>query len=211
MVIHVKRLGLTDYNVVFAAMKNFTLNRQAETIDELWLTQHYPVYTQGQAGKPEHLLTTSNIAVVQSDRGGQVTFHGPGQIVLYFLVNIKKRGIGVRQFVSLLEQIVIELLADDGIVAVTKADAPGVYIDNQGRLDKIASLGLRVKNGCTYHGLALNVDMDLTPFQAINPCGYQGLQMTQYTTWVDNVEIKTIEDRLITIAQQRLTTLSHLS
>ncbi len=179
MDIVVKHLGNTDYATVFERMKTFTNSREDNTPDELWLTQHYPVFTQGQAGKAEHILNRSDIPVVQSDRGGQVTYHGPGQIVLYFLVDIKRRKIGVRQMVCLIEKTVIDALDNVGVAAVTKPDAPGVYIERDGCLEKISSLGLRVRNGRTYHGLALNVDMDLSPFKDINPCGYRGLKMTQ--------------------------------
>lgn len=168
-------LGQTHYACVFEQMKQFTAERSTETPDELWLTQHHPVFTQGQAGKSEHLLNPKGIAVIQSDRGGQVTYHGPGQLVLYFMIDIKRQNIGVRQMVSLIEQTVVDTLADYQVLGEPRADAPGVYVDSK----KIASLGLRVRNGRTYHGVALNVAMDLTPFSYINPCGYEGLQMTQ--------------------------------
>ncbi|MCF4010290.1 lipoyl(octanoyl) transferase LipB [Rheinheimera sp. UJ63] len=154
-------------------MQQFTDNRHSDTPDEIWLLQHQPVFTQGQAGKEEHLLFPGDIPVVKVDRGGQVTYHGPGQLVVYVLLDIKRRQLGVRNLVTMLEQILIELLQRYQINAAAKADAPGVYVDGA----KIASLGLRVRKGCTFHGLALNVDMDLTPFQRINPCGYAGMQM----------------------------------
>ncbi len=181
----VKHLGLVDYLPTFAAMQAFTLARDASTPDELWLLEHPPVFTQGLAGKPEHILQTSDIPVVQIDRGGQVTYHGPGQLVAYLLLDLRRHKLGVRDLVRLLENSVIGVLADEGITAYGKVDAPGVYIHRQTELGeyeaKIASLGLRIKNGCCYHGLALNVSLDLAPFALINPCGYQGLQVTRMT------------------------------
>jgi len=171
----VRRLGVQSYETIWHAMQNFTNQRNAETPDEIWLVEHHPVYTQGQAGKPEHLLHATSIPVVQSDRGGQVTYHGPGQLVFYPLLDVRRLGIGVRELVTTLEQSVIQLLASYHIDAEAKADAPGVYVNNA----KIASLGLRIRHGRSFHGLALNVAMDLTPFQHINPCGYAGLAMTQ--------------------------------
>ena len=171
----VRRLGLQPYEPIFARMRDFTLSRDAQTPDELWLLEHPPVFTQGQAGKPEHVLLPGDIPVVQSDRGGQVTYHGPGQLVGYVLVDLHRRGYGIRSLVTRLEQSMIECLAAYGIAAAARPDAPGVYVDGR----KIGSLGLRVRKGCTYHGLSLNVAMDLAPFQRINPCGLQGLAMTQ--------------------------------
>jgi len=171
----VRRLGLQPYEPTVQAMREFTLARDAATGDELWLLEHPPVFTQGQAGKPEHVLLPGDIPVVQSDRGGQVTYHGPGQLVGYVLLDLHRLGYGIRSLVTRLEQAMIECLALYGIVAAARPDAPGVYVDGR----KIASLGLRVRKGCTYHGLALNVAMDLAPFQRINPCGFQGLAMTQ--------------------------------
>lgn len=156
-------------------MQAYTAQRDADSADLLWLLEHPPVFTQGQAGRPEHVLTYSDIPVVQIDRGGQVTYHGPGQVVIYLLMDLRRRGYGVRELVRRMEQAVIDLLAMQGVVAERKTDAPGVYVQNA----KIAALGLRVKGGCTYHGLALNVDMDLAPFGQINPCGYPGLMVTQ--------------------------------
>lgn len=202
MHIIVRDLGLSDYEEVFSAMKDFTAQRNKETTDELWLTQHNPVFTQGQAGKKEHILNQGNIPIVQSDRGGQVTYHGPGQLVIYLLIDIKRRKIGVRQMVSLIEDSVIELLARFQITALAKSDAPGVYIDNK----KIASLGLRVRNGRTYHGVSLNIDMDLSPFQFINPCGYQGLQMTQLIEQIHDCDFDTIGKQLSDIMITRLET-----
>ncbi|MFO7543225.1 MAG: lipoyl(octanoyl) transferase LipB [Thiobacillus sp.] len=171
----IRHLGTVDYAPTWRAMQDFTAQRSADTPDEIWLLEHPPVYTQGQAGKPEHLIAVTTIPVVPIDRGGQITYHGPGQIVAYVLVDLRRRGYGIRELVTRLEQAVIDLLAARGVNAVRKAGAPGVYVADA----KIAALGLRVKHGCTYHGLALNVDMDLSPFAAINPCGYAGMRVTQ--------------------------------
>ncbi len=164
-----------DYTKVWHAMQEFTDNRNDNTLDELWLVEHPAVFTQGQAGKAEHLLMPGDIPVVKVDRGGQVTYHGPGQQVIYCLINLRRKKIGIRQLVTLIENAIIAALGDDNISAYAKADAPGVYVDDK----KIASLGLRVRKSCTFHGLALNVNMDLSPFLRINPCGYAGLEMTQ--------------------------------
>jgi len=171
----VKDLGRQPYAPMYAAMREFTLARTAETPDELWFLEHDPVFTQGQAGKAEHVLAPGDIPVVQSDRGGQITYHGPGQLMGYVLLDLHRLGYGIRSLVSRLEQSVVDCLAGYRIAAAPKRDAPGVYVAGR----KIASLGLRVRKGCSYHGLALNVAMDLEPFGRINPCGYQGLQMTQ--------------------------------
>ena len=171
----VRQLGLQDYRPVWQSMTDFTNQRTPETPDELWLVEHPPVFTQGQAGKPEHLLLPGDIPVIQTDRGGQVTYHGPGQLVAYPLLDLRRLKMGVRDLVSAIEQAIVATLAVYGIEAYPKPDAPGVYVAG----DKIASLGLRVRRGCSFHGLALNVDMDLEPFQRINPCGYEGLAMTQ--------------------------------
>ncbi len=171
----IRFLGIVDYEPTWRAMQQFTAQRTAVTRDEIWLLQHQPTYTQGQAGKPEHLLNAHNIPVVQIDRGGQITYHGPGQIVAYLLLDLRRWKINVRQLVRLMEQAVIDVLAAYAIVASGRTDAPGVYVNDA----KIASLGLKIKNSCSYHGLALNVDMDLTPFSFINPCGYAGLRVTQ--------------------------------
>ena len=179
-VLGVRELGVQAYEPVWHAMQDFTNQRTADTADELWLVQHPPVFTQGQAGKAEHLLLPGDIPVVQVDRGGQVTYHGPGQLVAYPLVDVRRLGLGVRELVSRIEQSLIDLLASYGVSAEARADAPGVYVDGA----KIASLGLRIRRGCSFHGLALNVDMDLQPFQRINPCGYAGLAMTQLTDHV---------------------------
>jgi lipoyl(octanoyl) transferase len=156
-------------------MQDFTARRTADTPDEIWLLEHPPVYTLGQAGRREHLIAETGIPVVPIDRGGQITYHGPGQVVAYVLVDLRRRGYGIRDLVTRLEQAVIDLLAAQGVAAARLGGAPGVYVDGA----KIAALGLRVRHGCTYHGLALNVDMDLAPFAAINPCGYPGMRVTQ--------------------------------
>jgi lipoyl(octanoyl) transferase len=170
----VRDLGLRDYLQTWQAMREFTDARSDQTRSEFWIVEHAPVFTQGQAGKAEHLLTTGGIPVVQTDRGGQVTYHGPGQLVIYLLISLREAGIGIRRLVSLIEQSIIDLLDSRDLVGESRADAPGVYVGGR----KIASLGLRVRRGCTYHGLALNVNNDLEPFQRINPCGYPGLEVT---------------------------------
>lgn len=164
-----------DYVPVWDAMRQFTANRNDETPDQIWMLTHQPVFTQGQAGKPEHLLNTEEIPVVQIDRGGQVTYHGPGQLVAYVLIDIRRAGIGVRELVENIEQSVVDVLAQFGIVGESQRKAPGVYVNGA----KIAALGLRVRQGCSYHGLSFNVDMDLSPFRRINPCGYEGMTVTQ--------------------------------
>jgi len=170
-----RRLGRVEYAPTLAAMQAFTATRTPDTPDELWLLEHPPVFTLGQAGKREHVLQDIGIPVVPIDRGGQVTYHGPGQVVIYLLLDLKRRGYGVKELVRRMEQAVIDLLAEVGIKGERLAGAPGIYVDGA----KIAALGLRVKGGCTYHGLALNVHMDLAPFRAINPCGYAGMAVTQ--------------------------------
>lgn len=174
----VRRLGRTDYLATWRAMQRFTAERDAGTCDELWLTEHAPVYTLGIAGRREHLRASDAVPVVQCDRGGQVTYHGPGQVVLYALVDLRRRGLGVRRFVRLLEASVIDLLGAHRVPAYGRVDAPGVYVTLDRAPAKIAALGLRVRNGASYHGLALNVDMDLTPFLGIDPCGHAGLRVT---------------------------------
>jgi lipoyl(octanoyl) transferase len=171
----VRYLGRCAYQVSWAAMRAFTDARRPGSAAELWLLEHPPVFTLGQAGKKEHLLAPGDIPVVQSDRGGQVTYHGPGQLVVYLMVSLRELGVGIRQLVTILEQSVIDLLGAYDVSATARPDAPGVYVEGR----KIASLGLRVRRGCTYHGLALNVDMDLEPFSRINPCGQRGLAVTQ--------------------------------
>lgn len=171
----IKHLGQLDYEPAWRAMQDFTAARNEDTPDELWVLEHPPVFTLGQAGKREHLLRPTDIPVVSIDRGGQITYHGPGQVVVYVLVDLKRRGYGVKELVYRMEQAVIDLLTESGIQAERKADAPGVYVAGA----KIAALGLRIKQGRSYHGLALNVDMDLSPFALINPCGYPGMAVTQ--------------------------------
>jgi len=171
----VKRLGRVDYEPTFRAMQDFTATRSAETPDELWVVEHPPVYTLGQAGKPEHILRDVGIPTIKIDRGGQVTYHGPGQVVIYLLLDLSRLKIKVRELVTAIEQGVIDLLAAYGVAAARRDGAPGVYVGDA----KVAALGLRIRNGCSYHGVSLNVDMDLSPFAAINPCGYAGLKVIQ--------------------------------
>jgi lipoyl(octanoyl) transferase len=166
---------MQDYESIWHAMQEYTDTRDSNSQDELWIVEHSPVFTQGQAGKSEHILNPGDIPVIQVDRGGQVTYHGPGQLVVYPLIDIKRNKIGVRQLVNHIEQSIVDMLGQYDIEAYAKADAPGVYINER----KVASLGLRIRKGCSFHGLALNVDMDLAPFQRINPCGYAGLEMVQ--------------------------------
>ena len=177
----VRELGLVDYPVAWQAMQRFTNERQPDTVDEIWLLQHPRVFTQGQAGKAEHLLLPGDIPVIQADRGGQVTYHGPGQLVCYLMLDVRRLGFGVRELVSRIEQSLIDLLASYDVQALANPDAPGVYVQGA----KIASLGLRIRNGRSFHGLALNVDMDLEPFGRINPCGYAGMAMTQLADLVE--------------------------
>ncbi|HEX5515008.1 MAG TPA: lipoyl(octanoyl) transferase LipB [Gammaproteobacteria bacterium] len=197
----IRRLGLVPYASTFAAMREFTERRDDTTPDEIWLLQHPPVFTLGLTGKREHLLAPGEIPIIETDRGGQVTYHGPGQLVLYPLLNLRRRDLGVRRLVTILEQSVVGLLADLGIAALARPDAPGVYVDDR----KIASLGLRVRRGCSYHGLSLNVAIDLEPFQRINPCGYAGLEVTQLRDLAVEREAEAIEDALLThlLAQLR--------
>jgi len=185
-------LGLVAYEPAWHAMQRFTNERGRDVGDEVWLVQHPPVFTQGQAGKAEHLLLPGTIPVVQVDRGGQVTYHGPGQLVAYLMLDVRRLGFGVRDLVTRIERSLIALLASYGVTAVAKAEAPGVYVDGA----KIASLGLRIRNGCSFHGLALNVDMDLEPFRRINPCGYAGLAMTQLCDHAGPIEFAEVSARL---------------
>jgi lipoyl(octanoyl) transferase len=190
--LHVRRLGLMDYETVWRAMQKFTDERDEDTDDELWLVEHPPVFTQGQAGLPEHLLAPGDIPVIQVDRGGQVTYHGPGQIVAYPLIDIARLGLGVRRLVHGIEQVIVDVLDSYGVNGQPIEGAPGVYVDGV----KIASLGLRIRRGKSFHGLAFNVDMDLEPFQRINPCGFQGLKVTQLSAFTD-VTMADVEDRLL--------------
>ena len=182
----IRQLGQRAYEPTWQAMQDYTDTRDEFSADEIWLVEHDPVFTQGQAGKEEHLLMPGDIPVVKVDRGGQVTYHGPGQQVMYVLFNLRRLKIGVRELVTWLEECVVSTLADYGVNAYAKPDAPGVYVDDK----KIASLGLRVRRGCSFHGLALNVNMDLAPFSRINPCGYAGMAMVQSS---DLAGPKTIE------------------
>ncbi len=194
MPLEVINLGQQDYASCWQAMSDFTNQRDEATLDQLWLVEHPPVFTQGQAGKAEHVLVPGDIPVVQTDRGGQVTYHGPGQLVAYPLLDLRRLKIGVRDLVTALEQTIIATLAHYGIDSAAKPDAPGVYVNGR----KIASLGLRVRRGCSFHGLALNVDMDLSPFLRINPCGYQGLAMTQIRDLIaDCPDLPQVQNQLV--------------
>ena len=189
--IHIHELGLQPYEPIWENMKLFTSTRTEQTVDELWLLEHPPIYTQGQAGKPEHLLNPSAISVVQSDRGGQITYHGPGQLVAYCLLNLKRRHLSIKTLVQGLEETLIQLLASYGLQAQRRCGAPGIYIDDK----KIASIGLRVKQGCSYHGIALNVKMDLMPFKNINPCGFSSLEMTQLADYLPEITVPEVMQR----------------
>lgn len=190
--LRVRRLGRADYEPTWRAMQAFTDQRDAATDDELWLVEHPPVFTQGQAGKAEHVLAPGDIPVIQVDRGGQVTYHGPGQIVAYPLIDLKRLGVGVRDFVHRIEEAIIRVLARYGVEGERAAGAPGIYVEG----DKIASLGLRVRRGCTFHGLAFNIDMDLEPFGRINPCGFAGLRVIRLCDLAE-VEFAAVEDHLV--------------
>ncbi|WP_419963015.1 lipoyl(octanoyl) transferase LipB [Pantoea vagans] len=189
----VRQSGLCDWQSVSDAMHHYTDQRDDQSRDEIWLVEHPPVFTQGQAGKAEHLLMPGDIPVVQSDRGGQVTYHGPGQQVMYVLIDVKRRKLGVRQLVTILEETVIATLAVFGVSARARADAPGVYVGEE----KICSLGLRIRKGCSFHGLALNVAMDLSPFLRINPCGYAGMSMTQLKNFQPAVTTEQVRSPLV--------------
>ncbi|WP_432757969.1 lipoyl(octanoyl) transferase LipB [Motilimonas eburnea] len=196
----VRQYPLCEYQTVWQQMKTFTDTRGEQDADEIWLVQHPSVFTQGQAGKAEHVLIPGDIPVVASDRGGQVTYHGPGQQVAYILVNLKRKDFGVRDLVSHIENALIALLQEYQVESYAKPDAPGVYVGNK----KMASLGLRIRKGCSFHGLALNVDMDLTPFQRINPCGYAGLEMTQLRDFTDAIDFNQLQRQLIEQLSQLL-------
>ncbi|NRA55039.1 MAG: lipoyl(octanoyl) transferase LipB [Gammaproteobacteria bacterium] len=196
----IRQLNRRDYESVWHAMQDYTDTRDAQSRDEIWLVEHDPIFTQGQAGKEEHLLFPGDIPVVKVDRGGQVTYHGPGQLVAYFLLDIRRLKCGVRDLVTHIEQSLVELLNIYDIKAYPKPDAPGVYVDGK----KIASLGLRIRKGCSFHGLALNVDMDLGPFKRINPCGYSGLEMVQINDLSGPIELASVEKNLTKIIAQRL-------
>ena len=197
----IRRLGLVDYQPTLDAMRRLTEERGADTPDEIWLLQHPRVFTQGQAGKAEHVLAPGDIPVIKVERGGQVTYHGPGQLVAYLMLDLRRKNLGVRDLVTAMEQSLVDVLALHGVEAAPRADAPGVYVG----ADKIASLGLRVRRGCSFHGLALNLDMDLEPFRRINPCGYAGLRMTQLTEHVEGpVDTLLVEEQLATALRKRL-------
>ena len=200
MGILVRRMGLAEYLPVYEKMREFNAGRVESTPDEFWLLQHQPVYTNGLAGRPEHLPINAEIPVVKADRGGQVTYHGPGQLVLYILLDMKRRKLGVRELVSRMENAVIALLARHGILAESRMDAPGVYVQGA----KICSLGLRVKRGCCYHGLSLNVDMDLSPFSRINPCGYRGLEVTMTKSLGMQETVEELGEELVPILEEML-------
>lgn len=188
----VRFLEQQDYQTCWEAMQQFTKQRDENTIDEIWLLEHDPVLTQGQNGKAEHILNPGSIPVIRVDRGGQVTYHGPGQLVVYTLVDLRRKKINVREIITILEKSVIDLLATYQLNALAKSEAPGVYVENK----KICSLGLRIRKGCSYHGLAFNISMDLEPFSRINPCGFKQLEMTQLADYVKPIDIKTIEVQL---------------
>lgn len=198
---YIKNLGRQDYQLTWEQMIAFTQNRDAQSADELWIVEHPSVFTQGISGTKKHVLNASDIPIVQSDRGGQITYHGPGQLVIYCLFDLKRLGLGVKQTVGILESSVQELLSHYQIDTHLKDGAPGVYVDNQ----KISALGLKVKNGKTYHGLSLNIDMDLSPFSQINPCGYPGLEVTQMADLTDNVNFLTVANELCQILQNNVT------
>lgn len=203
---HIRRLGCVPYEPTWHAMREQTLARVGEAgieaPDELWLVEHPPVFTQGQAGKPEHLLRDIGIPVVPIDRGGQITYHGPGQVVVYLLLDLQRRHLKVRELVNRIEQAVMDLLAEQGVQATRRANAPGVYVADA----KVAALGLRVRNGCCYHGVSLNVDMDLSPFLAINPCGYEGLAVTQLKDLGVNLTPSAAGEGLLAHLQKQLET-----
>lgn len=199
-------LGNVPYSVSQQAMHRFTDTRTPQTPDEVWLLEHDAVFTQGQAGKAEHLLYSSDIPVIQSDRGGQITYHGRGQLIVYFLIDLKRKKLSVRELVSTIENLAIDLLATFGISATSKPNAPGIYVAER----KIGSLGLRIRHGCTFHGLALNIDMDLAPFAQINPCGYAGLKMTQLSELYGDVSVDEVIPTLIECIAQRFNYSSHL-
>ena len=183
MSINIYQMGRQDYLSCWQKMEDYTLSRDNSSADQIWIVEHPPVFTQGLNGKPEHLLRASDIPVVKTDRGGQITYHAPGQLVIYSLIDIQRMALGVRELVTLLEQAMISTLAQYGMHAVARAEAPGVYIQNK----KIGAVGLRIKKGCSYHGLSLNNNMDLLPFSYINPCGHQGLEVTQITDFGVNI------------------------
>ncbi len=196
----VRELGRQEYIKTWQAMQDFTQARDLETRDEIWIVEHSPVFTLGRNGKPEHILTDTDIPIIKVDRGGQVTYHGPGQLVVYLLIDLHRRNLGVRQLVSLIEDSIVQLLKTNHIDAYSDKKAPGVYVDNK----KVAALGLRVSKGRTTHGLSLNIDMDLSPFQLINPCGYAGLEVTQCQDLGIKRGMKALADELIEMLLSQL-------
>ncbi|MEE9357775.1 lipoyl(octanoyl) transferase LipB [Candidatus Vondammii sp. HM_W22] len=196
----VRHLGRRNYLPVWKQMQNFTNERAPQTPDEIWLVEHHPIFTQGQAGKPEHLLDPGVIPVIQTDRGGQVTYHGPGQLVAYLMIDLHRVSLGIRQLVTLIEQSIIDLLKDYGIESSARREAPGVYVDQR----KIAALGLRVRRGCSFHGLSLNVNMDLEPFSRINPCGHPGLEVTQLTDLGGRSDLEHVGEQLVRHIEAKL-------
>lgn len=206
--IHVRYLGRAEYEPTWQAMQEFTAQRTDDTDDELWVVEHPPVFTLGQAGKPEHLLHDIGVPVVKIDRGGQITYHGPGQVVVYVLVNLTRRHIKVKELVQRIEQAVITLLARYGLATNRREKAPGVYVGTDGTGGKIAALGLRIKNGCSYHGVSLNVDLDLAPYNAINPCGYPGMAVARTADFNLPLTVLSAGEQLAeTLTQQLATTL----
>lgn len=193
-------MGLCDYQVAWQSMKDFTHTRTAQTLDEIWLLQHPPIFTQGIGGKPWHLLHDNGITLIKTDRGGQITYHGPGQIIVYLLLDLRRLKLGVRELVRSMENAVIDLLKDYQVKAIGRVEAPGVYVGHA----KIAALGLKIKNNFCYHGIALNVDMDLTPFSYINPCGYHGLQVTQTKDLGITDELEILSIQLVNQLQKKL-------
>jgi lipoyl(octanoyl) transferase len=193
----IKHLGIADYQQTFDAMRAHNRATTNESADEIWLLEHPPVFTQGLAGKAEHILDAGDVPVVKIDRGGQATYHGPGQLVVYLLLNMRRRSYGVKSLVSRIEQSVIDLLAEYGIAALRQPGMPGVYVETSAGIAKIAAIGLRVANHATYHGLSLNVDMDLAPFSRINPCGYEGLATTQMSDWDAQDKMDVVGEKLL--------------
>ena len=189
----IRHLGRQEYKDVWKRMQDFTQQRETNTVDEIWVTEHPPVFTLGLNGKREHILNSGNIPTIQVDRGGQVTYHGPGQLVVYTLLNLNRLGIGVHALVTHIEQAIVTTLTLYGINATGRADAPGVYVNGS----KIAALGLRIRRGCSYHGLSLNIDMDLNPFQGINPCGYKGMEVCQLSDFTNEIDFSHISEQLV--------------
>lgn len=195
-----RHFGLAPYTDIWRLMSQFTKTRTPSTFDEIWIGEHLPVFTQGQAGKPEHLLDTAHIPVIQSDRGGQATYHGPGQLILYFLIDLKRKRFSVRSLVTTLQNAVIDFLASYPIVGTTETDSPGIYVTGS----KIASLGFRIHRGCSYHGLSLNVNLDLAPFARINPCGEPTRKIVQISDFIPTVEINDVQKKIVAYLHRHL-------